>query len=87
MRARGMVSDKPALEFSPDRAHMEVMAKTARKSPSPKLARDSRTGELREVRGYGALKGQLKIAPGVDLTKPIYDQVAKKRAHAPVPKG
>ncbi len=31
-----------------------------------------------EVRGYGALKGRLKIAPGVDLTKPIYEQVTDK---------
>jgi hypothetical protein len=38
-----------------------------------------------EVRGYGALEGQLSIAKGVDLTKPIYDQV-KKKSGRPAPK-
>ena len=53
---------------------------TARKSPTPKLIRDPRTGEMLEVRGYGALRGRLKIMPGIDLTKPIYEQVMKKTA-------
>jgi hypothetical protein len=75
-----------ALEIHPNRAHIWVMT-TARKSSAPKLIRDSRTGEFREVRGFGALKGQLKITKGVDLTKPIYDQVAKKRTTAPTHKG
>jgi len=42
-----------------------------------KVVRDSRTGRFIEVRGFGALKGQLTIAKGVDLTKPIYEQVVK----------
>ena len=43
-----------------------------------KIVRNSKTGRMVEVRGYGALKGRLNIAKGVDLTKPIYDQVKKK---------
>ncbi len=45
-----------------------------------KTVRNSTTGRTVEVRGYGALKGQLSIAKGVDLTKPIYDQVKKTPA-------
>lgn len=44
-----------------------------------KTIRDSRTGQFLEVRGYGSLKGRLQIAEGVDLTKPIFEQVTKKR--------
>jgi hypothetical protein len=27
--------------------------------------------------GYGALRGQFEVRPGIDLTKPIYEQVLK----------
>ncbi len=47
---------------------------------SIKHVKDTRTGKVLEVRGFGALKGQLKITRGVDLTKPIYEQVSKKRS-------
>lgn len=30
-----------------------------------------------EVRGAGALKGPLRIRPGIDLTKPIFEQALK----------
>jgi hypothetical protein len=65
------------------------MAKVApqmpKRSATPgRIVRDAATGRVVEVRGYGALKGQLPIAKGVDLTKPIYDQVKKKAR--PVPK-
>ncbi len=61
------------------------MPTSARKSSSPKakaakLVLNPQTGELREVRGFGALKGGLKIRAGVDLTKPIYEQVASRRS-------
>ena len=36
------------------------------------------SGETVELRGYGALKGKLKLIPGIDLTKPIYEQVIRK---------
>ena len=52
-------------------------------TPVPgKIVRDSSTGRMVEVRGYGALKGQLDIAKGVDLTKPIYEQVKKRSARS-----
>ena len=28
-------------------------------------------------KGYGSLKGQIEIRPGIDLTKPIYEQWLK----------
>jgi hypothetical protein len=62
------------------------MTKLNAKTPHPpipgKIVRDASTGRTVEVRGYGALKGQLNIAKGVDLTKPIYDQVKKKPARS-----
>jgi len=48
-----------------------------------KIVRDARTGRMVEVTGFGALKGQLKIARGIDLTKPIYDQVSKPARSTP----
>ncbi len=36
------------------------------------------SGESLEVLGFGALKGKLDLIPGVDLTKPIYEQVIRK---------
>ena len=39
--------------------------------------RDSKTGRFVTVRGAGALKGQLTLRKGVDLTKPIASQVMK----------
>ena len=35
-------------------------------------------GELVELRGFGALKDKLTLTPGIDLTKPIYEQVIRK---------
>lgn len=66
------------LDMKAQNAHIQAMKKAASSSLSPKLVRDPRTGDMLEVRGYGALKGRLKIAPGVDLTKPIYEQVTDK---------
>ncbi len=42
-----------------------------------KMIRDPKTGQMLEVRGYGALKDKLALREGLDLTKPIYEQVAK----------
>jgi len=28
-------------------------------------------------KGYGSLRGQIEIRPGIDLTKPIYEQYLK----------
>ncbi|HEX4180073.1 MAG TPA: hypothetical protein VHY32_04725 [Caulobacteraceae bacterium] len=66
---------------------MSKLASHVHKSPATpgKTVRDSSTGRVVEVRGYGALEGQLSIAKGVDLTKPIYDQV-KKKSGRPAPK-
>jgi hypothetical protein len=49
-------------------------------SPVPKKFVRLDNGELAEVRGFGALKGKLKLMPGIDLTKPIYEQVVRKTA-------
>jgi hypothetical protein len=57
----------------------KLSAQTPKSAPkSGKIICDSSTGRMVEVRGYGALKGQLELVKGVDLTKPIYDQIKKK---------
>jgi hypothetical protein len=53
-----------------------LVNKPAPLTASPKLVRATRSGNLLEVKGFGALKGQLKVAKGIDLTKPIYEQVS-----------
>ena len=58
------------------------MAHAAPLSSPPKLVRDARTGRWVEVRGAGALKGKLTLKRGVDLTKPIFEQVSKGRGKA-----
>lgn len=68
-----------ALAINPDRAHIPAMVKAA--EIPKKLVRLS-NGEMVEVRGYGALKGKLKLMPGIDLTKPIYEQVIRKTPRA-----
>ncbi|MFL6844338.1 MAG: hypothetical protein ACJ8ER_05605 [Allosphingosinicella sp.] len=42
-----------------------------------RVVRDPKSGRLVTVRGAGALKGYLEIEKGIDLTKPIYEQVLK----------
>jgi len=44
-----------------------------------KTVRDSKSGRIVTVRGAGALKGQLTLKKGVDLTKPIASQAARPR--------
>ncbi len=46
-------------------------------SSQRKMIRDPQTGQMLEVRGYGALKDRLAMREGLDLTKPIYEQVAE----------
>jgi hypothetical protein len=36
---------------------------------------DPETGLRLELKGYGSLKGKLDLDPGIDLTKPIWEQV------------
>ena len=42
-----------------------------------RTVRDPKTGQVVTVRGVGALKGQLHLKKGVDLTKPIASQALK----------
>jgi hypothetical protein len=53
------------------------MTKAAQHGPagSVQTVRSEKTGEFVAVRGVGALKGQLRLQKGVDLTKPIASQV------------
>ena len=53
------------------------MAKT-QASPTTTVVRDSKSGRLVTLRGAGALKGQLTIERGIDLTKPIAAQVMRE---------
>lgn len=52
------------------------MAKPIEYDPADtsRSVRDARTGQVVTVRGVGALKGQLALKKGVDLTKPIASQ-------------
>lgn len=42
---------------------------------------DKRTGKTATLRGYGALRGDYVVRKGIDLTKPIAAQAAKKVGH------
>lgn len=57
------------------------MAKRAAANGGPAVpvttVRDPKTGEMLVLRGYGALKGQFVVREGIDLTKPIAEQVAE----------
>ena len=55
------------------------MAKTGKREiiESSETVRNVKTGQLVTVRGVGALKGQLSLKKGVDLTKPIAAQALK----------
>jgi hypothetical protein len=44
--------------------------------------RDTETGKTFTLKGYGALKGEYSVKKGINLTKPILAQVAKKRPKA-----
>lgn len=46
-------------------------------STTETIVRDSKSGRFVTVRGAGALRGQLKIKKGLDLTKPIASQAIK----------
>jgi hypothetical protein len=54
---------------------------------SPATIRDSRSGRMLPLKGYGALKGEFEVRKGVNLSKPIAAQAAKPKAgKAPAPK-
>ncbi|WP_407160101.1 hypothetical protein [Bradyrhizobium sp. STM 3557] len=55
------------------------MAKTGKHETigSSQTVRNTKTGQFVTVRGVGALKGQLSLKKGVDLTKPIASQALK----------
>lgn len=63
------------------------MAKTATQPPNGSYqVRSAKTGQFVTVRGVGALKGQLTLKKGVDLTKPIASQALKRGKPAPAAK-
>ena len=43
----------------------------------PTTIRDSASGKVLGLKGYGALSGEFAVRKGVDLSKPIYEQAAK----------
>lgn len=47
---------------------------------SPTTIRDSKSGRMLPLKGYGALKGEFKVRKGVNLSKPIAAQTTKKKA-------
>ena len=44
--------------------------------------RNKKTGEVLVLHGYGSMEGKLELRKGIDLTKPIYEQVMKLEARA-----
>jgi hypothetical protein len=60
---------------------MALMAKSAKHETtgSFQTVRNAKTGQVVTVRGVGALKGQLTLKKGVDLTKPIASQALRGR--------
>ena len=49
-------------------------------APGSTTIRDTETGEIFVLKGYGALKGEYSVKKGIDLTKPIFAQTEKKKA-------
>jgi hypothetical protein len=47
---------------------------------SQSTIRDSGSGVVRDLKGYGALSGQYVVRKGVDLSKPIAAQASKPKA-------
>jgi hypothetical protein len=60
------------------------MSASKQTSTSVTVGRDVKTGRMIPA-GYGALKGQYVVRKGVDVTKPIFEQVrrASRRKTAP----
>ena len=50
------------------------------------VGRDAKTGRLIPA-GYGALKGKYVVRKGVDVTKPIFEQVRCRAGRKIAPKG
>jgi hypothetical protein len=56
--------------------YIELVAKSMTKASKLNAAvRKTAVKPARYPEGYGALQGQFVIRPGLDLTKPIYEQV------------
>jgi hypothetical protein len=49
------------------------------------VSRDAKTGRMIPA-GYGALKGQYVVRKGVDVTKPIFEQVRRTSVRETAPK-
>ena len=47
------------------------------KSASAAIARDAKSGRVLPLKGYGSMKGEFVVTPGVDLCKPIAPQVLR----------
>ncbi len=56
--------------------YMFAMATKKPASTCRSIARDAKTGRMIPA-GYGALKGQYVVRKGVDVTKPIFEQVCR----------
>lgn len=70
-----------SLEIIANWVHIARMLKTLPTTPTKTIVNPA-TGRTLEVRGFGAMRGQLQLIKGLDLTKPIYDQVSKASRRA-----
>ena len=60
---------------------------STKKETSARVAvgRDAKTGRMLPA-GYGALKGQYVVRKGLDLTKPIFEQVRRSSCKQVAPR-
>lgn len=52
---------------------------------SPATIRDSSSGRMLHLKGYGALKDEFSVRKGLNLSKPIAAQTIKKGSRKAVP--
>ena len=64
------------MAFRTPNRYMSGMAAKKHISTCGSVARDAKTGRMIPA-GYGVLKDQYVVREGVDLTKPIFEQVCR----------
>ena len=58
----------------PSNHYIGAMSTKKRASNTVTVGRDAKTGRMLPA-GYGALKGKYVVRKGIDITKPIFEQV------------
>ncbi len=84
---RGVSVKAPWVAMALQPRHRYVFAMSTKKHTSAcvNVRRDAKTGRMIPA-GYGVLKDQYVVRKGVDLTKPIFEQVRRAPHGRAVPK-